>query len=580
MSAVERGVRGESSLPGMELWDPEELEDQVREQFAALERARRALGPDTLSRVRDALWFDDDASVFYQTFATLEYGMDTQSLLDLLSVVDEFENRAAVWKSALADAISQTRDFEVSTLEGRVDGAAEAIAMQLGIPKRAAERMIRRGSYVRRRHFAFAAEFVTGHLSVAKMDAVVKVLDDVEPDVAAVVEDAVLPQHTQLTASALERALQRELITLAPEDAEAVEDRAAARRHVSRPRPEGIGMARMSVVLPAAAAMQLDAALEGSAMAALSRGDLRTRAQLRADALASWGTRAWHNLAAGESGVPGWTGAAGESGVPGWGGGVGVPGVPGVPLPANPKAAVTVTVPVDVLARAAALPGYPKQFGPLEELRADVFGVPACDADGTASPEHRGRAGAAQPSGTAQRSGAETVAWLDGYGPITPRTAALLAADGTWRRLVLDPLTGRPLDLGRRRYQPPQYLAETVRALKHTCSRPGCSRPAQECELDHAHEWHDGGVTSAANLQPLCKRCHRLKTVGLLGSHVNPDGTVVWYMRQRSPGQGQPPEPGDPSEPGQPPESGSPSEPGDPPQSGSPPEPSEPPWFT
>ena len=40
---------------------------------------------------------------------------------------------------------------------------------------------------------------------------------------------------------------------------------------------------------------------------------------------------------------------------------------------------------------------------------------------------------------------------------------------------------------------------------------PGCTRPAEECDLDHAVPWPDG-PTSAANLGPLCRRHHILRT--------------------------------------------------------------------
>src|SRR5262249_208428 len=44
---------------------------------------------------------------------------------------------------------------------------------------------------------------------------------------------------------------------------------------------------------------------------------------------------------------------------------------------------------------------------------------------------------------------------LAGYGPIPAPLARELAGDGTWRRLVTDPLSGQLLDYGRTTYRPP-----------------------------------------------------------------------------------------------------------------------------
>jgi hypothetical protein len=114
----------------------------------------------------------------------------------------------------------------------------------------------------------------------------------------------------------------------------------------------------------------------------------------------------------------------------------------------------------------------------------------------------------------------EQPAHLGGYGPVDATTARALAAGGVWRRLVTDPLSGAVLDLGRTRYRPTAALAEHVRARDRTCVRPGCSAPAESCDLDHTVGFHpppgadpaEGGRTSADNLGPLCRRDHRLKT--------------------------------------------------------------------
>ena len=105
-----------------------------------------------------------------------------------------------------------------------------------------------------------------------------------------------------------------------------------------------------------------------------------------------------------------------------------------------------------------------------------------------------------------------------GHGPIPASLAREAAADGVWRRLVTDPLSGTLLDHGRTTYHPPAGLADHVRARDVYCRFPGCRRRAADAELDHIIAWSDGGTTSEPNLAAYCTHHHRLKThAGLAG---------------------------------------------------------------
>ena len=119
---------------------------------------------------------------------------------------------------------------------------------------------------------------------------------------------------------------------------------------------------------------------------------------------------------------------------------------------------------------------------------------------------------------------------LAGYGPIPASLARQIAADpdGTWRRLLTDPVSGTLLDYGRRSYRPPAALACIVRARDSECRYPGCRRPAVACELDHVQAWQHGGTTSEDNLCALCERHHDLKEH--LGWQVvlHPDRAMEW----------------------------------------------------
>jgi hypothetical protein len=99
---------------------------------------------------------------------------------------------------------------------------------------------------------------------------------------------------------------------------------------------------------------------------------------------------------------------------------------------------------------------------------------------------------------------------LAGYGPIPVALARELAADATWRRILTDPVSGTPLDVGGRRFPPPA-LARLVRARNTTCTFPGCAQPATVCDLDHTIAVADGGQTTEANLGPACRHHHTMK---------------------------------------------------------------------
>jgi hypothetical protein len=145
---------------------------------------------------------------------------------------------------------------------------------------------------------------------------------------------------------------------------------------------------------------------------------------------------------------------------------------------------------------------------------------------------------------------------LEGAGPIDATTARALAADGTWRRIVTDPLSGTVLDVARTTYRPPTDLDRHVRTRDGYCARPGCSTPARSADLDHTVPYHPSapgltrahaqaepaaaaagsgepaptrlGRTAADNLGPLCRRDHRLKTDGGYTLHQPRPGVFEW----------------------------------------------------
>ena len=118
---------------------------------------------------------------------------------------------------------------------------------------------------------------------------------------------------------------------------------------------------------------------------------------------------------------------------------------------------------------------------------------------------------------------------LDGYGPIDLETARRLAGGATsWVRILTHPETGVVLSVGRNRYSVPADLKKWLRLRDGTCRKPGCSRAAPRCDLDHTREWQDDGETAHDNLAHLCPKHHAEKHhTGWSLKHVG-DGDLEW----------------------------------------------------
>ena len=114
-------------------------------------------------------------------------------------------------------------------------------------------------------------------------------------------------------------------------------------------------------------------------------------------------------------------------------------------------------------------------------------------------------------------------------------TAWALAAGGTWRRLVTDPVGGTVIDVGRTRYRPPAGLADLVRTRDRACVFPTCQTPAERCDIDHLTAWSQGGTTSLDNLVVLCEAHHRLKhTPGWALTRDQASGTLSWHTPDKT----------------------------------------------
>lgn len=120
-------------------------------------------------------------------------------------------------------------------------------------------------------------------------------------------------------------------------------------------------------------------------------------------------------------------------------------------------------------------------------------------------------------------------AFLAGYGPITAAAVRELEPDARMRRLLVEPVSGAVLDVGRTSYQPTVAIARHVRATHPRCTFPTCEQPARRSELDHVLPY-PLGPTSVDNLRPRCRSHHRLKHHPLIEIEERADGTTRWTL--------------------------------------------------
>ena len=505
-------------------------------------------------------------------------------LVEGIRMARAIQARVEAWICQASAMLADVLDHSLMDDFGRVTAAAEEISMALGITRRAAERYITVGQATERQMQGLGEELHSGRIGLDKAWAVADAIGmDTPFPVVAAVEERVLPRAPHRTPSELRRDVARALIEVDPQDADTRQQRAAAKRCVGRPRPEPHGMASMRLMLPALDAVTIDQALDAAANAARLHKDPRTHGQLRADTLTDWAAEllreGWDTpagpLADGTEcpsyrvgpvpsaikvtvplevlarALPDWdphpspadlhSGVleAAPAGMPAEGAGAGDAGAEagsagnaGAAGPRGTNCEPSARSPHSLSAANGTESSQSRSVPSKATGSAGSSGVPSKATGSAGSSGVPSKAtGSAGSIGTQSEpvAGRTEAAWLEGYGPIAPAVAILLAAGGTWKRIVTDPLTGAPMDIGRASYRPPTHIAEAVRQREPVCVRPGCGMPSRRCDLDHVVEWQDGGETSLANLAPLCSRCHRLKSLkGGREGPYEPDGSRQW----------------------------------------------------
>jgi hypothetical protein len=118
---------------------------------------------------------------------------------------------------------------------------------------------------------------------------------------------------------------------------------------------------------------------------------------------------------------------------------------------------------------------------------------------------------------------------LSGYGPIPAEMARRISANGTWRRLLTDPMNGTVLEASTTRHDPGTLVSETLLARHPVCAWPGCNRSSRECDRDHGTPFAVSGQTSLSGLAPLCEYHHVIKDTPEWGwtTTNHPDGSLT-----------------------------------------------------
>jgi Argininosuccinate lyase len=121
--------------------------------------------------------------------------------------------------------------------------------------------------------------------------------------------------------------------------------------------------------------------------------------------------------------------------------------------------------------------------------------------------------------------------WLTWVGEVSPELARRLACDGTIWRLVLDPRTGLPLDVGRKVRIVPWWMRKAIRARDRTCRWPGCDVPSEWTDAHHLIPWWRGGPTTAEQIVSLCRYHHTRVHEGQWTLRMDYATGEVWVWR-------------------------------------------------
>ncbi|MET3807444.1 hypothetical protein ABIB25_004467 [Nakamurella sp. UYEF19] len=388
------------------------------------------------------------------------------------------------------------------------------VALALGVPESVAGGVVSTGftlaTKLPRTLEALQDGQITAEVAQVMVGATAPVSD---PHVAAAIEEIVLPKVAGRSREWVRREVVRQVIRLDPVAADARHEAARKQRAVTK-WADIDGMGWMKIHAPIEAIAAAWEALTGLADNAKTPGDERNLDQRRADVFADL----FHSVL--DRG--GWDGSL-------------------LPAQHGRKPHVGVLVPYDMIQAAMGGGATSASSGDTDSSNTDSSGN-ACNGNASNGNACNGNASigtpAAVPVGDRPGSapGTASPAWevsrgvceLVGYGPIAPGQGLRIAAEGDWRRIVCDPLSGTVMDYGRTRYIPPGSLRQFINTRDQTCSFFGCSQPAWRSQIDHAVPYSRGGPTAEPNLCALCLHHHRAKDGGGFSLTLNADRSKTW----------------------------------------------------
>jgi hypothetical protein len=121
-----------------------------------------------------------------------------------------------------------------------------------------------------------------------------------------------------------------------------------------------------------------------------------------------------------------------------------------------------------------------------------------------------------------------TMEWV---GEIPDSLAQRIACDSDVWRVLLDPATGRPVDVGRAHRIVPHWIRKALWARDGSCRFPGCHAPVAWCDAHHLIAWAAGGATDLGNLVLLCRFHHGLIHEGGWKLRYDPTANTVVAIR-------------------------------------------------
>ena len=135
-------------------------------------------------------------------------------------------------------------------------------------------------------------------------------------------------------------------------------------------------------------------------------------------------------------------------------------------------------------------------------------------------------------------------AQLEWVGAIADVTAQRIAGDADIWRIILDPATSQPLNVGRAHRLVPAWLRKALHARDRGCRFPGCHPPVAWTDAHHLQPWAHGGATYLDNLILLCRHHHGLVHEGRWRIAIDagavtatrPDGRPYELNQPRAPG--------------------------------------------